>query len=360
MQKRIAIDATLVGTRVTGAARFLLGLAPALAAADPGRDYVILARSEATAFASTGVTVRTVELGSGLRWELSGAARAAREVGAEVLLTVRELVGAQPPSTVMHVFEPPAYRLENRPPLSVHGVKAFAKDLLLAQLFQRSVGRAAAVTAGSEATATWLREHTGAAAAVVLPGLDSRFLEPSEPAGGRFFLLGASGDERENTSLVLAAFARAQLDPDVRLLVFGTPTASRARVLDAAADAGVADRVELLGWVTDDELRSLYAGAIALIHATRYEAYAGYPALEALAAGTPVVAIDAPGVTEAVDGVGLLAEAATPEALAVHITAIAASPELRGRLGDAGRIRAAALTWERAAKGFVGVFDALQ
>jgi glycosyltransferase involved in cell wall biosynthesis len=109
--------------------------------------------------------------------------------------------------------------------------------------------------------------------------------------------------------------------------------------------------------VSDPELRSLYRGALAFVHPSRYEAYGGLPALEALALGTPVVALEAPGVTEALQGAALLVEGADPAALAGALRAILSDPELRSRLVQAGRERVAPLRWERAARELAAVFE---
>ena len=130
----------------------------------------------------------------------------------------------------------------------------------------------------------------------MLPGIDPVFLEtePRPPDDPPYVFHLASGDPRDNTDLVLRA-ARG-----MRLVVAGAPEQLRERIASASAELGV--DLELTGWVSDERLRELYRGAVALAHPTKYEAYAGLPVLEAMALGTPAVVLDAPGATEAVDG----------------------------------------------------------
>jgi glycosyltransferase involved in cell wall biosynthesis len=75
--------------------------------------------------------------------------------------------------------------------------------------------------------------------------------------------------------------------PEYDLLVAGSGS-----YLDAlrrlAGDVGVADRVEFLGYVPDEDLPGLYAGAAAFVTMSSFEAY-GMTVAEALAAGTPCV-----------------------------------------------------------------------
>ena len=70
--------------------------------------------------------------------------------------------------------------------------------------------------------------------------------------------------------------------------------------------------------------------------------------LEAMAAGIPVIATRVGGVAELVEpGVtGILVPPRDPEALAAAIKSVTFDPALRARLGDAGRCRAAAFSWE--------------
>ena len=91
--------------------------------------------------------------------------------------------------------------------------------------------------------------------------------------------------------------------------------------------------------------------AMAFVHVPHFESYAGLPALEAMAAGTPVVSVRAPGVTEALEGASLLVERRDPQLVADALAALIARPELRDEVGAAGRTRVEPLTWERAADG---------
>jgi glycosyltransferase involved in cell wall biosynthesis len=347
----VAVDATLVGTRVKGAARVLVNMLRTLPKAASDLDVVALAGEDGVEVVGrTGVRVVGVSYASGVRWELRGAATAARNAGGDVLFTVRELTPLGGVPTVVHVFEPPSWRIPRRLPTSVAAAKYLAKNVLLHAAFGRSLRRAAAVTAGSRTTAEWIARRSGVAADVVLPGIDPVFLDAvaADPPAEPFFLHPSTGDERENTPLVLDAFARPDA-PKASLRLVGAPDAVRARLEDDVRRRGLSGRVEILGWVEDAELRSLYATATALVHPTRYESYAGLPALEAMALGTPVVALDAPGSTEGLAGAAILLEREDPAELATRLRALEDDPALRASLAAAGADRARALTWERAA-----------
>jgi glycosyltransferase involved in cell wall biosynthesis len=111
--------------------------------------------------------------------------------------------------------------------------------------------------------------------------------------------------------------------------------------------AAARGRARRLGYVPDEDLPELYAGAAVLAMPSLYEGF-GLPCVEAMAAGAPVVAADRAALPEACGGAALLADPGDPDAFAAAIVE-AAGPG-RARLVAAGRERAATLTWERTAE----------
>ncbi len=104
-----------------------------------------------------------------------------------------------------------------------------------------------------------------------------------------------------------------------------------------AGELGVADRVEFRGF--RDDVRAELAELDVLVHASTTPEPFGQVVLEGMAAGLPVVAAAAGGRAEIVtDGVdGLLVAPGDAAALAAALTRLAADPQLRERLGAAGR-----------------------
>ena len=115
------------------------------------------------------------------------------------------------------------------------------------------------------------------------------------------------------------------------------------------AGLGVEDRVELLGFVSPEELLDLYARCRGALYTPLNEDY-GYVTVEAFLSGKPVVTTtDAGGPLEFVtDGeTGFVAEP-EPEALALAIDRLLATPAARLRdLGEAGRRRVQDISWDR-------------
>ena len=112
------------------------------------------------------------------------------------------------------------------------------------------------------------------------------------------------------------------------------------------ADQGTGDRVSLPGFVPDEELLDLYAGALAVVYVPEDEDY-GYATLQAFYAAKPVIcAADSGAVLDWVEHevTGLVTDG-TPAGLADAVRRLAADRELAERMGRAGRARVASLSW---------------
>jgi glycosyltransferase involved in cell wall biosynthesis len=108
-----------------------------------------------------------------------------------------------------------------------------------------------------------------------------------------------------------------------------------------------------LGYVADDQLPALYAGAQAFVLPSLHEGF-GLTALEAMAAGVPVVASTRAALPELIGNAGLLADPSDSEAFTAAVMTAATDEPERARLREEGRILASRYTWERAARGVHG------
>jgi glycosyltransferase involved in cell wall biosynthesis len=152
----------------------------------------------------------------------------------------------------------------------------------------------------------------------------------------------------------LAIRALAHVPPPARLVIVGEGS-HRSRAEQAAADAGVSDRVVFIGAATGDELVKLYADALAVIYAPFDEDY-GYVTLEAFLAEKPVMtATDSGGTLEfVVDGENGYVCPPDPEALGRAAARLAADKQLAARLGRAGSVRARTITWDGVVEQLLG------
>lgn len=143
----------------------------------------------------------------------------------------------------------------------------------------------------------------------------------------------------------------------VRLVVAGTGTgteAVRARVIAR----GIGDRVELRGFVNEDEKVRLLQTSHVIASASEKEGW-GLTVLEAAACGTPAVTTDAPGLRDAVrDGeTGLLVPPGDVAALAHALARVLGDPALRARLGAAALRMASEFDWDSAAARVSAILD---
>lgn len=156
---------------------------------------------------------------------------------------------------------------------------------------------------------------------------------------------------RKNLALLLEAWPRVRGATGATLALAGPPQPARAAQLAAAPSL---DGVAVLDYVPPAVLPRLLRAAAALVSTSTYEGF-GLPPLEAMAAGTPVVAARYPFVEEVCADAAVLVDA-DPRALADGIVAVLQDDALRGRLRAEGRSRAAGFGWERAARELLDVY----
>jgi len=187
-------------------------------------------------------------------------------------------------------------------------------------------------------------------------GLDARFLEygPPESAGhasGPLLFPGAPIG-RKNLEAVLACMAAAPADRHlgrVDLQISGAREADFPSHSRLVHRLGLESRVQWLGQAPAEEMPGLYARASVLVYPSLYEGF-GFPPLEAMAVGTPVVASNRGSLPEVLGDAALTVDPNDGRALGEALEAVLSQPVLRGRLRSAGLQRARLYTWDRCAE----------
>jgi glycosyltransferase involved in cell wall biosynthesis len=141
--------------------------------------------------------------------------------------------------------------------------------------------------------------------------------------------------------------------PEHPPLVFAGPGA--AELAEAELRPEQMRNVIALGRVSDETLRALYSGALALVLPSLYEAV-GFTALEAMACGTPVVSSDGGGLPDTIGAGGLLVPALDVGAWSEALSAISEQPALRERLAAAGEAIVAQRSWAQAARSYLAIY----
>ncbi|MGQ0617756.1 MAG: glycosyltransferase family 4 protein [Acidimicrobiia bacterium] len=229
---------------------------------------------------------------------------------------------------------------------------------------------AAAIVAVSQWVADLVVEHLAVERPrlrVVHSGVSDRFrVDPASVDGaglarrfgvepGSYFLAVGQLAERKNLLTVVRAFARVPPAGRHRpWLVLAGKGPQEAALRDEARRLGVQERVRLAGYVPDQLLVPLLSGAIALVHPSSDEGF-GFTPLEAMAAGTAVIASDAASLPEVVGPAGLLVAPTDVDGWAAAMQRVLDDDE-RARLVAAGDRRQAPFTWPAAAAATAAVY----
>ena len=198
---------------------------------------------------------------------------------------------------------------------------------------------------------------------VAIPyGLDARYFKAASTEtsanGSAHLLFPGLPIGRKNLDAVLRCMAAAS---DSTALGRATLDISGAREENfreysrLVHSLGLQSRVRWLGQVPFQDMPALFAGAAAVVYPSLYEGF-GFPPLEAMAAGTPVVASNRGSLPEVLDGAALMVEPDDIRSLGEALEAVLTKPELRGKLRSAGIQRARMFTWERCADRTVDLY----
>ncbi len=172
---------------------------------------------------------------------------------------------------------------------------------------------------------------------VIPNGVSPTFVPDGPAADGDYVLAVSTLEPRKNLHRLLEAFRLADLD------------GCELRIAGARGWGGVSvkgERVLWLGEVGDQELARLYRGARCVAYPSLYEGF-GLPLLEAMACGAAVVTSTAPALLEVAGDAALAVDGLDPQAIAAGLEEASSRREELGRLGVE---RAAAFTWQSAAR----------
>jgi glycosyltransferase involved in cell wall biosynthesis len=177
------------------------------------------------------------------------------------------------------------------------------------------------------------------------------------PEGSRWFTYVGGFNPHKNVPAIVRAHAllAAEMAADAPyLLLIGTVDADvfhgdQANIRKAIDTAGTSKLVRWTGYVEDNRLALLHAGAIALLLPSESEGF-GLPAVEAAACDTPVVATTASPLPELLDGGGFFVRPGDEGALLDAMRTLANDEPLRSAMGVRAGLLARALSWDRAAE----------
>lgn len=195
---------------------------------------------------------------------------------------------------------------------------------------------------------------------VIYPGVSTAFRPLSDPRQVAqvtrrygmhrpFALHVGSCDYRKNIPGLLRAFAKfRQLGFDeFELVLTGKVTQThRVSLLRMAAALKLTSHLRPLGYIPLEDLVGIYNAAAFLVSPSLYEGF-GFPALEAMACGTPVITSNNSSLKEISGGCAWLLEPGDPDSLAEAMGRMAEDRHLRETLSQRGLAHARQFRWER-------------
>lgn len=180
-----------------------------------------------------------------------------------------------------------------------------------------------------------------------------------EGKAGKYILMVGTLEPRKNYPRAIEAFAvfRRQGFTDWRLMIAGGSGWGADDVKKEIDRLGLPDAVSVLGQVPDATLSALYRDAGALFYPSLYEGF-GFPILEAMASGCPVVTSNRSSMAEVGDGAVQLVDPLDPLSMAAGLTAVAGDAARRAELVAKGRVRARDFSWDGFAGSVEGALEA--
>ena len=367
---KVGVDATSWANR-RGYGRFARNVVASLVAA--GEDEYMLFTDEQTAREEMfphGAAIRTVALG---RPPAAHSGRSLRDVVRASSAASRERLDVfvfpsvytwfpvrQAPTVVgIHDLTP-----EQHPDLTLPSRGARARWRLKRWL---AVKRATRIFTVSHASRRLLSADLGIpedAIAVVPEAADPVFGPRSEEEihrelrlfglddGTRYLVYAGGVSPHKGLDTLVSGYASID-DPTLRLVIAGE---LEEEIFLSAADGlrrqieelGLAKRVVLTGFVSDETLACLYAGAVLFVSPSRSEGF-GLPAVEAAAAGTPLVLSDIPAHRETLGDAAAFFPPGDAQALTDRLVALLRDEALLARQGAVAQQRAEGMSWDASA-----------
>lgn len=151
--------------------------------------------------------------------------------------------------------------------------------------------------------------------------------------------------ERRNLSALIKAFAELKKEKiSHKLLLVGTALPGASPFRQVIKELNLEDEVLTVDYITHDEMFLVYNAASLFVYPSSYEGF-GMPVLEAMACGTPLIALNNTAFPEFAGGVAHLLKDAEVSTLKEGIKAVLSDPDWQAQMAKDGPLRAAAYDW---------------
>ncbi|MEO8013078.1 MAG: glycosyltransferase family 1 protein [Polaromonas sp.] len=174
---------------------------------------------------------------------------------------------------------------------------------------------------------------------------------------GGYVLSVGTLEPRKNLATLFAAYAGlpAPLRQRYPLAVAGLNGWNTEGLMRAASELIRRGELRLLGYVPDELIPPLYAGAAAFCYPSRYEGF-GLPALEAMASGVPVITSNRTSLPEVVGDAGIMVDPDDVDGLRERLRQLLEDAAYSAELGHLGLLRSQTFSWDRCARETFAVY----
>jgi glycosyltransferase involved in cell wall biosynthesis len=247
---------------------------------------------------------------------------------------------------------------------------SFERALYYRQALRRSLRFTRRFIAVSHATAEDLQRFLKISPEridVIHEGVDEKFAPASAEAVAamrqkyrlpeRFLLFVGTLEPRKNIVRLIEAWSLLAGEEPVDLVIAGRRGWKYKPVLRAAAASAHAGRIHFPDFIAHDELPALMSACEAFVWPSLWEGF-GFPPLEAMACGAPVITSNVSSIPEVVGDAAITVDPIDVPALAQAMRAVIHDAGLRDRLRAQGPARAAQFTWRQTAERTVAAYRA--
>ena len=168
------------------------------------------------------------------------------------------------------------------------------------------------------------------------------------PSGERYVLYVGNLHPRKNVAKLIEACHRARQGEGGgwKLRIVGQKAWMTGDVAAAARRCGADDWLEFTGYASTEELVRHYQGALVTCYPSLYEGF-GFPVLEAMACGSPVVTSSTTSLPEVAGTAALLVDPQSTDQIADALSRVASQKKLREDMRTQGLAQAARFSWDR-------------
>lgn len=204
------------------------------------------------------------------------------------------------------------------------------------------------IVCNSTSTANSLVEILGISASKITPillGYDRHRFQFLDLPTQNYFLYIGRHDHYKNIPRLITAFS--SLPKDYQLWLAGPSDTTYTPLLkQQVKELGLTEQVKFLDYVTATELPTIINQAIALVFPSLWEGF-GFPVLEAMACGTPVITSNLASLPEVAGDAALLVNPYEVTEITAAMETLIADPQISAQLRQKGLVRSQAFSWQK-------------